>query len=63
MRKPKAQFRLKQDTDTGEWVVVVTEFDVGWKRNEDRCYYTCDRDDAVATMVFMIEEEERNSNE
>jgi hypothetical protein len=44
-----ATIRRKPETD--EWVVVYC---VNHKRIEDKCYYTNDRDDAIATHATIV---------
>jgi hypothetical protein len=41
----------------GEYVVRVMEHG---KRNEERCYYTDDLNDAVDTLALMVREEQHN---
>lgn len=53
----KVTFKIERN-EMDEFVVVVNEDGV---RNEGRCYYTDDKDDAQATMVEMEAEEKRNN--
>lgn len=58
---PKARFRLRFSTEWCEWQVRCTEFIGGqWAYNESRSYFADDKDDALATLVRMVEEEDRN---
>ena len=47
-------FNVYYKPRTDEWVVRVM---IDGKRNEARCYYTSDNQDALDTMYTMIKEE------
>jgi len=47
-------FTIKILPETDEYAIIVRE---NGKINEGRCYYTPDRDDAVATLQAMEKEE------
>lgn len=46
------EFKIKRKSETNEWVVVVY---VNGKRDESKCYYTDDKQDAVDTMKHMVD--------
>lgn len=48
----QVKLTLKRKASTDEWVVVWYDMSVrkGWIRNEEKCYYTGDKEDAQGTM-------------